>query len=180
MRKLDSTKIITIGAMCTALTVLSLYAAAVLPTGRLALYFLSSVFVYMLADEELYLGALVSFAASLALGFLILPNAFALAPYAALLGHYGIFRTWFARRMGDRFVRFLVCMLYCNAFTALAVLAAVFLFHYDLTVVSSALPAPVWALILALEAGFALFDLLYWMCAKIYVERIKSALIPRR
>ncbi len=166
--------------MCTALTVLSLYAAAVLPTGRLALYFLSSVFVYMLVDEELYIGAIVSFAASLAMGLLILPNALAIAPYAALLGHYGIFRTWFARRMEDRFVRFLVCMLYSNAFTALGVLAAVFLFHFDITTLSSALPMPVWAMILVLEVGFAVFDVLYWICTKIYLERIKSALIPRR
>lgn len=178
MRKLDSAKIATIGAMCTALTVLSLYAAAVLPTARLAFYFLSSMFVYMLAEEELYLGALVSFLASCALGFLILPNALALVPYAALLGHYGIFRTWFSRRMGDPFVRVFVCLLYCNVFTALSILAAVFFFHYDLTAL--ALPAPVWMLILALEIGFVLFDVLYWMCAKIYVERIKSVLIPRR
>lgn len=180
MRKLDPAKVISIGAMCTALTVLSLYAAAVLPTMRLAFYFLSSVFVFMLADEERYVGALLSFLSSGAAAFFVLPNPLAALPFFALLGHYGIFRTWLDRRLADKLLRFLLCMLYCNVLAALGVLAAVFLFQFDLAAFARLLPAPVWALILALQAGFALYDLLYWICAKFYIERIKSSLIPRR
>ena len=58
MRRLSGAKLISIGAMCTALGVLCLYAAAVLPTGRVALYFLASLFVYVPAAEGAYLGAL--------------------------------------------------------------------------------------------------------------------------
>ena len=45
MRRLSIAKTITLGAMCAALGLLCLYAAAVLPTGRIAAYFLSSVLV---------------------------------------------------------------------------------------------------------------------------------------
>ena len=55
MLKLSPAKQITLSAMCIALTVLSLYAAAVLPTMRIACYFLSSVFVYILCAEQAYL-----------------------------------------------------------------------------------------------------------------------------
>ena len=51
MRRLSGAKLISLGAMCTALGVLCLYAAAVLPTGRVALYFLASLFVYVPAAE---------------------------------------------------------------------------------------------------------------------------------
>lgn len=180
MRKLSPAKIMTLGAMCTALSVLSLYASCVLPTAKLAFYFLSSVFIYMLADEEAYVGALVSFAASLLLGFVILPDKAYLFPYAALLGHYGIFKTWLSRRTGDKVLQFFLRMLYCNLFAGAGVCAAVFLFSYDIKMFAGQLPLPIWLLVPILEAAFVLFDTLYWVCQKFYDERIKAYLIPRR
>jgi hypothetical protein len=180
MRKLDPAKAITLGAMCTALTVLSLYASSVLPTARLAFYFLSSVFIYMLAEQDAYTGALASFAASSFIGFLILPDKLYIAPYIALLGHYGIFRTWINKRVQDKLLSFFTRMLYCNVITAMSVCAALYLFRYDLSALMEGFPFPVWLLIPLLEAGFAFIDFLYWICQKIYIERIKSYLIPRR
>lgn len=180
MRKLDPAKIISLGAMCAALSVLSLYASAVLPTAKLAFYFLSSVFVYMLTAEEAYAGALISFLASALLSFVLLPDKLYLAPYVALLGHYGIFRTWLDRRLGDRLLGFLLRMLYCNLATAAGILSAVYVFQFDLAAFGALLPFPSWVAIPALEAGFALFDFLYWICQKIYEERIRTYLVPRR
>lgn len=180
MRKLDPAKLVTIGAMCAALTVLCLYAASALPTLKLAFIFLSSVFVFMLADEEAYGAATLSFAASGFAGFLILPDKLYLFPYVALLGHYGIFRTWLDRRMADKLLRFFLCMLYCNAFAGLSLLAAVYALRIDIVSTLAALPVPGWLIVPALEAVFALFDLLYWISQKIYLERVKSYIVPRR
>ncbi|HWQ59145.1 MAG TPA: hypothetical protein VN540_08985 [Clostridia bacterium] len=180
MRKLNPAKLITIGAMCTALSVLSLYASSTLPTLKLAFYFLSSVFVYMLAEQEAYGAAVLSFAATGLLGFLILPDKLYLIPYVGLLGHYGIFRTWFDKRTEDKLLRFFLCMLYCNIVAALGLVASIYVLYVDVKALLGALPVPPWLLIPALEVGFALFDLLYWLCQKIYVERVKNHIIPKR
>lgn len=180
MRKLDPAKLITIGAMCAALNVLCLYAASVLPTLKLAFYFLSSVFVFMLADEEAYGVAALSFVASALAGFLVLPDKLYLFPYVALLGHYGIFRTWLDRRLTDKLLRFFLCMLYCNAIAGFSLLAAVYVLRFDVASMLAALPLPGWVIVPVLEAGFILFDLLYWTCQKIYLERIKTYIVPRR
>ena len=114
MLKLSPAKQITLSAMCIALTVLSLYAAAVLPTMRIACYFLSSVFVYILCAEQAYLSAFLVYAASVALGLLLLPSKAALIPYALLLGHYGIFKTFLDEHIGDRLVGSVLKLLYCD------------------------------------------------------------------
>ena len=178
MLKLSPTKQITLGAMCIALTVLSLYAAAVLPTMRIACWFISSVFVYILCAEQAYFSALLVYAASTALAFLILPSRMALIPYAFLLGHYGIFKTFLDERLGDRFVGSLLKLLYCNLFFALAVLLAVFVMKYDLSALT--LPVPLWAVVPLLQIAFLLYDFLYFTCQKFYLAHIRNAVIPRR
>ena len=105
MRRLSGAKLISLGAMCTALGVLCLYAAAVLPTGRVALYFLASLFVYVPAAESAYLGAVGVYLATGVLSLLILPSRAAAVPYIVLLGHFGIFKTWFDSVMPIRWCR---------------------------------------------------------------------------
>ncbi len=180
MRKLDATKALTLGAMCAALTVLCLYAACVLPTGRLALYFLSSLFIYALSGEEAYGWAVVMFFACCGLGLAIVPNRISLLPYVFLLGHYGIFKPWLDRRMPDRVVRAALKLLYCNAFFALAVCAAVYAAGFDLATLPLPEFLPLWAAVLLLQAAFLAFDLLYWFCQRFYDERVRYAIMPRR
>ncbi len=178
MRKLSGAKLISIGAMCTALGVLCLYAAAVLPTGRVALYFLASLFVYVPAAESAYLGAVGVYLATGVLSLLILPSRAAAVPYIVLLGHFGIFKTWFDSVMPDKVVQSAVKVLYCDVFTVLGVFAAIKLFGFDMTTLSVALPT--WAIVLIMQAAFFAYDKLYWMCQRFYDERIRPAISPRR
>ncbi len=178
MRRLSGVKLISLGAMCTALGVLCLYAAAVLPTGRAALYFMASLLVYVPAAEGAYLGAAAVYAATGALSLLLLPNRAAAAPYILLLGHYGIFKTWFDSVMPDRVVQSAVKVLYCDAFAVLSAFAAIRLFGLDMTELS--LRLPVWAVILAMQAAFFAYDKLYWVCQRFYDERIRPHISPRR
>lgn len=178
MKRLSGTKLITIGAMCTALGLLCLYAAAVLPTWRIAFYFLSSLFVYIPAAEGAYVGSLCVYAATSILAFLILPSRSAAAPYIILLGHFGIFKTWFDSIMPDRVVQSAVKVLYCDAFTVLGIFAAIKLMSFDVT--SLDIKLPVWALVLLAQAAFFLYDKLYWMCQRFYDERIRQYISPRR
>lgn len=178
MRRLSIAKTITLGAMCAALGLLCLYAAAVLPTGRIAAYFLSSVLVYVLCAESAYIGALAVYITTSLLALILIPDRAAAVPYIVLLGHFGIFKTWFDSVMPDKVVQSAVKVLYCDVFTVLGVFAAIKLFGFDMTTLSVALP--IWAIVLIMQAAFFAYDKLYWMCQRFYDERIRPAISPRR
>jgi len=178
MLKLSASKQITLGAMCVALTVLSLYAAAVLPTMRIACYFLSALFVYIICAEHAFLCAFLIYIASGTVCFFLIPDKTALLPYLFLLGHFGIFRTFLSMHLKDPVAGLLIRLLYCNFFFALALLLAVFVFCFDLT--SMDLPVPLWSLVPILQAVFLAFDLLYAAAEKYYLTHIRNFVIPRR
>ncbi|MDD4075238.1 MAG: hypothetical protein PHC80_04025 [Eubacteriales bacterium] len=176
--RLNASKKLSLGAMVTALTVLCLYAVCVLPWSKLACCFLSSIFIYILSGEGAYFYAFVSFAASAALSFFILPQQEILFAYVILFGHYGIFRAWADARIKDRFIRFFSKLLYSNAFCAIGLLVLLRVLSYDL---SSMLPAwSLWVLVIALEGAFVAYELLYGVCVRIYNASIRNQLLPRR
>ncbi len=178
-RKLPLTKQITLGAMVAALTILCLYAAASLPTGRLAFYFLSSLFIYVLCCEGAFAMAGVCFLAVSLLSFFLLPDKLAFVVYTLLLGHYGIFRAFLEMRVRGRVIRTLIKLLYCDVFTLAGLYLATALFSYDLP---GMMPnwLPVWGLVLLVQAVFILADLLYALCVRFYETQLRSALVPRR
>lgn len=178
MRRLSIAKTITLGAMCAALGLLCLYAAAVLPTGRIAAYFLSSIWVYVLCAESAYIGALAVYITTSLLALILIPDRAAAVPYIVLLGHFGIFKTWFDSVMPDKVVQSAVKVLYCDVFFILGVFAAIKLLGLDIA--SIALPVPVWAVVLILQAVFFAYDKLYWLCQRFYDERIRPSISPRR
>lgn len=164
--------------MVTALTVLCLYAACVLPWSKLACCFLSSLFVFILAGEGVYGYAFASFAASAALGFLILPQKEILFLYALLLGHYGIFKAWADMRIKDGVMRFFSKLLYCNVFCAAGLFILLRVLSYNL---AAMLPTwGIWIMVAVLEGAFIAFDLLYSVCVRIYNASFRNQLLPRR
>ena len=62
--------------------------------------------------------------------------------------------------------------------TVWAVLLAVFVMGYDLSTLE--LPIPLWWVVPLLQAAFLAYDFLYLTCQKIYLTRIRNAVIPRR
>ena len=179
-QRLEAGKKLALGAMACALTVVALYAASVLPTAKLACCFFSSVFVYALLCEGAYLYALLSFLGSAALAFLITPAAvrWPLAAYVVLLGHYGIFKVFCETNIPDAFIRFALKLAYCNLFTNGAVVVAALVLHMEPLAL---LPDwPLWVLALMEQGLFIGYDLLYSLGAKIYLERVRIAIIPRR
>lgn len=177
-RRLSASKQLTLGAMVAALTILCLYAASVLPTGKIALYFLSSVFVYVLACEGAYGSAFAAYLASASLAFLLLPNKLPAIVYALFLGHYGIFRTAIHSRLSSRVFMTLLKLLYCDIFCGLALYICNLVFGE--IPVSAPAWLPVWALVLFVQAGFILFDVLYGLAIVIYESRLRRSMVPRR
>lgn len=179
MRKIDASKKITLGAMVTALTVLMLYAASVLPAGKLACYFIASLFVYMLSSEGLYGTALLSYLASSLLAFLIVSDKLMLLPFFALFGHFGIFKAFLQTHAKDRVVRFLSYLIYCTAFTSIGAVAAFYIMGFDI-LTNIPFNLPLYAAVLILEALFAVYVALYTIGQRFYESRIRQSLMPRK
>ena len=164
--------------MTVALTMLFLFAAATLPTGRLVCYLLASVFVFALTNEGMYLGAILSFLATSALCWLIIPGKLSIAPYIIILGHYCIFKDFLKNRIGDRVIGFALRLLYCNLFTGAGIALAIYVFNLDLAALVPEMP--LWLIVAVLEAGFICLDLLTTMCRTIYINRIRISLDKRK
>ncbi len=177
-RRLNPSKQLTLGAMVTALTILSLYAVAVLPFGSVPLYFLASFFIYILTCEGAYAAAFISFLASAALSFFLLPEKSPVILYVALLGHFGIFRTALQGRVGSKFLSMLIKLLYCDVFAG----AGLYLGLYVWGGLSISLPEalPVWATVVLSQVAFLVYDILFSLSAGIYEARFRRAIVPRR
>ncbi|HWS29885.1 MAG TPA: hypothetical protein VN512_07160 [Clostridia bacterium] len=179
MRKLSASKQITLGAMVVALTVLMLYAASVLPTAKLACYFIASLFVYALSFEGVYGAAILSYIASSLLAFFLIPDKLSLIPFFALLGHFGIFKAFAQTHIRDRFIRFFSYLIYCSVFTAAGALAAFYLLGFNI-LENIPLGLPVYAAVLILEAVFVSYAVLFMFCQRFYENRIRDNLLPKR
>ena len=165
--------------MVVALTVLALYAASVLPSGKLACYFLASLFVYALSFEGAYTAAFLSYVASSLLAFLLIPDKLSLLPFFALLGHFGIFKAFAQAHMRDRFIRFVAYLIYCTVFTGIGALGAFYLLGFNL-LESIPFGLPVYLAILILEAMFAAYAALFLVCQRFYENRIRNSLLSKK
>lgn len=178
MRRVTLAQKITLGAMVCALSVVCLYAASVFPSGRLIMFFLSGVFVYALTLENAYITAIMSFLASSAVAFFIIPNKLVVVPYICLLGHYGIFKVFIDGKIKDTAGRLLIKLVYSNMFFAGA--AALMYYVFDVRLTGFALTIPIWLLVLIVEIALIIYDLLYTLCQRIYENRIRRYIIPKR
>ena len=79
--------------MSTALSVVFLYAASVIPTAKLALCFLTSLMPWIpLRERGGFVYALMSYAATGAICFFLIPNKLYFAAYILFFGCYGMIK----------------------------------------------------------------------------------------
>jgi len=88
-----TTRSLTLSALLTALTVITLYIASVLPSGRIAMVALSSIFVAAAVIESGLRAGISVYAASSLLGALILPHIGFALMYILLFGYYPVVKS---------------------------------------------------------------------------------------
>lgn len=145
----DSIKKLTRSALITALGFALLYAASLLPTGRIALAAVAGLLtaVIMISCGVYYSAAV--FAATAILGLLILPVKSPAILYVVFLGYYPIIKS-FLERIKKPVFRWILKLLIFNI-----VFALVWLLAKELIAVEAELQTAVWAL--AVAAGNAVF-----------------------
>lgn len=179
MKKLSPTTRLTIGAMTTALGVLFMYAASIVPSGKLALLFLSSVVIWIPLNERGgIVTAAVCYLATAILSLLLIPNKLYPLAYALFFGLYGFIKLGVDSAVQDRFIAFILKLIIMNILAAALIWLGGLIIKQD---VFSLLPDyPLYIVIIAIEAAFILFELVYTFCISIIDTRLRGILISKK
>lgn len=165
---------VSLTAMFAAMSLLFLYLASVLPTMRVAMYFLSSVFVMgLVIEEEIGLAILMYISVSL-LSLLLMPNPLLRAlPYVLFFGHYGIGKYYIQTRIKDKVAAYIVKLIYYNIALTLIYLLAQEIIYED--VLGSGIAF--WLFVVLAEAAFVIYDYLYDKVTTFYFNNIRRMLM---
>lgn len=169
MKQRSNTRIIAIGGVLTALTLVCLYAASFVPAIELTLYALSSIFIPAMMIETKGKGGWVLYIACSLLALLILPNKVGAFPYIFFFGIYGIVK-YYIEKIKSPVVQIALKL---AVFTAIMVIFYFFFYNLFFGVIS--LPnLPILVLLVAGEIMFILYDAILSLIITYYYNSIHS------
>jgi hypothetical protein len=166
------TRVITVSAVLTALTVIFLHLAAILPSGQFGAIAVSSLFTAAAVIETGAMSAVCVFAAGCALGTITVANKSIILLYALFFGYYPIAKC-FAERLKPQAAVWTAKLAIFNA--ALAV------FWFLLREALAAGGIAKWSAAIVFAAGniaFALFDIGLTKLIGLYIHRIAKRRPP--
>jgi hypothetical protein len=165
--------------MATALGVLFMFAASVLPTGRLAFLFLASVVIWIPLNERGgFITAFLCYLATAGVTFLLVSNKMYAGAYLIFFGLYGFMKLGVDMLIPDRIIAFVVKLILMNGLVALALWLATLILQQN---VFSLIPEyPLYIAIPVLELAFIAYELLYSFVIKVFDDKLRDVLIPRR
>jgi hypothetical protein len=159
-----------LGGILTAAIQCCLFAACVLPTGKLALLGLSSMILSAAVVEYGALYALLIYIASGVLGLIILPDKLICVPFIAFFGYYGIIKA-LIEQIRLLWAEWLIKLAAFNAILAVAWRMASQFFPLFVN-----LPNAIWLAWIALNVIFVIFDYAYSLTAGLYEQRLRQKL----
>ena len=166
-------------AMSTALSVVFLYAASVIPTAKLALCFLTSLMPWIpLRERGGFVYALLSYAATGAICFFLIPNKLYFAAYILFFGCYGMIKLGIDSVIRDKLVAFAAKLILCNGLAALVIFGAGKLFSLD--IIAQLPNYPLYIIIPAIEIFFIAYELVFTLCVRVFDDRLRNVIITRR
>lgn len=164
---------VSLTAMFASMSLLFLYLASVLPTGRIAMYFLSSVFIMgLVIEEEIGLAVLMYIGVSL-MSLLLMPNIIRVLPYVIFFGHYGIGKYYIQTRIKDKVAAYIVKLLYYNVALGLVYLLAQQIIYEDVLSTGVAF----WLFVVLAEVAFVIYDFLYDKVSSYYFNNLRRLLM---
>ena len=159
----ENSKALAYGAVSAALGTVILYLGSVLPSARLALLCISSLGVILMALRFDGRRALAVYAVTAALALLVLPGKAMALAYALLPGWYPLIKLRL-ERLKTPAARYAAKFLAANA-----VLLPAFLLGRSYF---SAMPLPLWQILVAGEAVFLVYDYALTQIILLYMRKI--------
>ena len=161
------TRNISVTALMIALTVVLLYIASVIPSGRIATVAVAGLITAAAVIECGIPSGCACFACSALLALVLLPQKSAAILYAIFLGYYPILKSVFERQK-NRYVEWILKIVLCNAALAAAYLLWRYGFLPDITFEA-------WQTALIFVLGsicFVVYDIGFSRLAYYYTTRI--------
>lgn len=164
----SNSKKVTLSGLLLALVVITLFLATVSPVNEMSLYALSSFFVSVVIIELGIKAGWAFYAASCLLS-LIIPNKVALIPYIVFFGLYGIVK-FYIEKLSKLALEYILKLIFFNIFVAVTVL------YLNQLIPEGFQRYSMWALILAAELVFVIYDYAYTLFIQYYRHRIRNRL----
>ena len=169
MNNATRVKKITLSGILLGFTVICVFLAAVLPTSRLSLYAISSLFTAIIIIEFGAKAGWTFYAASAVLSAVLIPRLEVL-PYIVFFGVYGLLKLYF-ERLQSRALEYILKLIYFNI---CLLLGFVFLKEFIMTGVK--LAAPVYIIAALMEIVFIVYDYVYTLFIRFYSSTLKPKL----
>ncbi len=162
-------KRITLSGILLAFTVISVFLAATLPTSKLSLYALSSLFIAVIIIEFGAKAGWVFYMASAILSALLVPRL-EVIPFIVFFGVYGLVKLY-VERINNRIIEYLLKLVYFNICLVLG-----FIFMKEIIFDGLSIPAPVYIVAGILEIVFIVYDYIYTLFIRFYGSQLKQKL----
>jgi hypothetical protein len=159
-------KRITLSGILLAFTVICVFLASVLPTNRLSLYAVSSLFVAVIIIEYGTKAGWTFYLASAILSAVLIPRLEVL-PFVVFFGVYGLIKLYF-EKLHSRVLEYVLKVLYFNICLFLG-----FLFLKEFILEGVELTAPVYVVAALMEVVFIVYDYVYTLFIRFYSQRLK-------
>lgn len=162
-------KSITLSGILLAFTVICVFLAAVLPTSKLSLYAVSSLFMAVIVIEFGTRAGWAFYLASAILSAILVPRL-EVIPFIVFFGVYGLIKLYI-ERIHSRVLEYVLKLGYFNI---CLILGLVFLKELILNGVN--LTAPVYIVAAILEVVFIVYDYIYTLFIRFYGIKLKPRL----
>lgn len=167
----------SVAIMAVSVNLVFVYAAGMFTPVSYGLMLFSALATYALTCEALYGTALLAYVVTGGIALFIVPDKLTAVLYLALMGHYPVFKSYVDSRGINRLAAWCVRLLYCNLWLIAGICFVLFISGQHMP---ADLPVPVWACVLIIEAGFIVMDIIHSVFRKIYVEKFRTGIVPKR
>ncbi|MCX8130059.1 MAG: hypothetical protein N3I35_08175 [Clostridia bacterium] len=164
-----SKKLALTGIM-TALAVIILFLATIMPTNRISLYALSSFFIAIVIIEFGVKTGWIFYFSSGILAFIIIQFKIRLIPYVIFFGIYGLIK-YYIEKINNYFVEIILKILYFNISLAVSFYLVKEIFLEGLEI-----KFPWWIAVVILEVVFIVYDYVYTLFIQYYRQKLKKIL----
>lgn len=169
MNNKQRVKSITLSGILLAFTVICVFLAATLPTSRLTLYAVSSLFVAVIIIEVGAKSGWAFYIASSILSVILVPRL-EVIPFVVFFGLYGLIKLYI-EKLNSRVLEYVLKLIYFNICLVLGLF-----FLKELILDGVKLSAPVYIVAALLELVFLVYDYVYTLFIRFYASKLKPKL----
>ena len=168
--KSNVTKRVSLGGVLAAMTVITLFLAAVMPTNRISLYALSSFFVSIIIIEFGINHGWIFYVVTSLLSTAVIYNKLQLVPYFIFFGIYGIIK-FYIERVNNVVLEYLLKFAFFN----LSLIVAVF-FVREFLLTGLSISLPWWIILVGGQIIFFIYDYVYTLFVQYYKAKLRKIL----